>query len=204
MLAASRLLAADQETESPVTLNDLRLLAMTGAEFMRCTSGQVPEQCWTCRDHACVHSERLAYKGWSVSSSAIVSADGETLKCGVAAQSIRISFNYLNNPPHITIQVPGLKNFTLHEARPVHLYVDGDRFTNPADGPYLRMEFEANDGTIADKYDLIDQMQSAYRITVEGWNIDDEKISTVDLGDGLASAVQYCQQFAAIAQGDRE
>jgi hypothetical protein len=204
MLAASRLLASDKEAENPVTLSDLRLVATTDAEFSRCTSGQVSEQCWTCRDHICGHTERLAYGGWSVSSSAFVSTDSESLDCEVAAQSIRISFNYLHDPSQITIQVPGRKNIILHEARPVHLYLDGVRFTNPADGPYLKMEFRADDGSIADRHKLIDQMQSAYQITVEGWNIDDKKVSTVDLGEGLASAVRYCQQFAAGALGGRE
>ena len=106
----------------------------------------------------------------------------------------------MHEPSQVTIQVPGRKIITFHEARPVHLYVDGVRFTNPEDGPYLKMKFRADDGSTVDKHELIDLMQSAYHITVEGWKLDDDKVSTVDLGEGLASAVQYCRRFATIAR----
>ena len=204
ILATSRLLGAEPQTKYPVTLTNLRVLATTGTEFSRCTSGDGPEQCWFCRDYVCGHTEQLAYNDWSVSCSAVASVDGEILECEVAAQSIRLLFDYLQNPSQVTIQVPGLKTITFHEARPVHLYVDGIRFTNPADGPYLKMDFRADDGSTVDKHDLIDRMQSAYRITVEGWNVEDEKVSTVDLGEGLASAIQYCRRFATIAKNSNE
>lgn len=204
ILATGRLLGAEPQTKYPVTLTNLRVLATTSAELSRCTSGQRSEQCWFCRDNVCGHTERLAYNDWSVSCSAVASVDGDILECEVAAQSIRLSFDYSNNSSQLTIQVPGRKIITYHEARPVHLYVDGIRFTNPANGPYLEMDFRADDGSTVDKHDLIDQMQSAYRITVEGWNVQDEKVSTVDHGEGLASAIQYCRRFATIAKNTDE
>jgi len=195
-IATTALPADDPIASGPITLGGLRLLSADNAEFSRCTSGQLPERCWICKDGVCGHTERLAYGGWSVSSSAFVSTDGESLDCEVAAQSIRISFNHLYDPPQVTFQVPGRKFITLHEARPVHLFISGERFTNPADGPYLKMDFQNNDGSIADRHALVDKMRSAYRITVEGWNVDDEKVSTVDLGEGLANAIEHCNRFA--------
>ena len=195
-LIAGHLSASEPKAENPVTLEGLRALVATGSEFSRCTSGQIPKQCWTCQSHGCGYSEELAFNGWSVSSSAYVVTDRDEVQCSVSAESMYISISHLLNHPRITIQIPGRKPITLHEARPVYLYVDGTRFTNPEDGPYLKMEFRDEEGAIVDPHALIDRMQSANRIAVDVWNVNDEKVSTVEFGEGLARAIDHCERFA--------
>ena len=192
------------DVSHPTTLVGLRQLAAEDVVFNRCTSSQVPKRCWLCVDQTCGFLERLAYSNWSVFNSAFASLDGESLDCEVSGQAFRISINYVTDPPQITFQVPGRTLIIFHEARPVHLFLNGECFTNPANGPYRNMAFENHDGSPVDKGVLLDKMQLAYRITVEGWNVNDAKVSTVDLSEGLANAVQYCRRFAANALADNE
>ena len=204
VLHCSNSVADDPELRQPTTISGLRQLAMRNAEVNQCTEGQQPHHCWICAGDMCGHTESLAFGGWAISSRLFVSRDVEALSCNVSAQAIRIAINYLADPPKITFQVPGRKQIIFHEARPVHLFVDSEQFTNPSDGPYREMAFENEDGSLADKHEILDKMQSAYRIAVEGWNVNDEKISTVDLGEGLANAMRHCHNFAASAFEDME
>jgi hypothetical protein len=194
--------ADDQDLDYPNTLGGLRQLAEEEDAFSQCTSVQVPERCWTCIGQACSFTERLAFNDWSVSSNASASHKGRLLDCAVSAKAIHILINYLTDPREVTFLVPERLNIIGHEARPIYLIVDGERFVNPANGRYMKKAFENDGGAPVDERELLDKMQSAYRITVETWNVDDEKFSTSDLGDGLDRAIRHCDKFAAIALAD--